>query len=132
MLDHLCRSMAENYYSSLITVTDGKRLKFTECFFHCKRKAGIEKAGDVHVFARHTLASVLVANGCDLTHVEELLRHKDFRTTLRYAHIIDKTLRERYNQYLRSDKSCDIRMSRQRRDICTLQMHQDARSTNVI
>jgi integrase/recombinase XerD len=69
-------------------------------FSYYKKKAGIEKAGGVHVFARHTAASILVANGCDLRHVKELLRHKDIRTTLRYAHVGEKTLRERYNQCL--------------------------------
>jgi len=69
--------------------------------FHCyKKKAGIEKAGGVHVFARHTAATILVANGCDLRHVKELLRHKDIRTTLRYAHVGEKTLRERYDRCL--------------------------------
>lgn len=69
--------------------------------FHCyKEKAGIEKTGGVHVFARHTAASILVANGCDLRHVKELLRHKDIRTTLRYAHVGEKTLREKYDRCL--------------------------------
>jgi integrase/recombinase XerD len=69
-------------------------------FHYYKKKAGIEKAGGVHVFARHTSASILVANGCDLRHVKELLRHKDIRTTLRYAHVGEKTLREKYNKCL--------------------------------
>lgn len=69
-------------------------------FSYYKKKAGIEKAGGVHVFARHTAASILVANGCDLRHVKELLRHKDIRTTMRYTHVGEKTLREKYNQCL--------------------------------
>ena len=69
-------------------------------FHYYKKKAGIEKAGGVHVFARHTAATILVANGCDLRHVKELLRHNDIRTTLRYAHVGEKTLREKYNKCL--------------------------------
>jgi integrase/recombinase XerD len=69
-------------------------------FTYYKKKAGVEKAGGVHVFSRHTAATILVANGCDLRLVKELLRHKDIRTTLRYAHVADKTLRDRYNQCL--------------------------------
>lgn len=69
-------------------------------FNYYKKKAGVEKAGGVHVFSRHTAATILVANGCDLRLVKELLRHKDIRTTLRYAHVADKTLRDRYNQCL--------------------------------
>lgn len=76
------------------------RRDVSRMFAYYKKKAGIEKAGGVHVFARHTAATILVANGCDIRLVKELLRHQDIRTTLRYAHVADKTLRERYNQCL--------------------------------
>lgn len=72
-------------------------------FTACKKKAGIEKKGGVHVFSRHTPATLMIANGCDIRIVKELLRHRDIRTTLRYAHVADKTLRERYNQCLTLD-----------------------------
>ena len=65
-----------------------------------KKKAGIQKEGSVHVFSRHTPATIMVANGCDIRIVKEVLRHKDIRTTLRYAHVSDKTKREKYEQYL--------------------------------
>ncbi len=65
-----------------------------------KKKAGIQKQGGVHVFSRHTPATIMVANGCDIRIVKEVLRHKDIRTTLRYAHVSDKTKRERYEQCL--------------------------------
>jgi integrase/recombinase XerD len=76
------------------------RRDVSRMFAYYKKKAGIEKAGGVHVFSRHTAATILVANGCDLRLVKELLRHKDIRTTLRYAHVADKTLRDRYNRCL--------------------------------
>jgi len=69
-------------------------------FITCKRKAGIAKTGGVHVFARHTPATIMIAKGCDIRIVKEVLRHKDIRTTLRYAHVADKTKRDRYEQYL--------------------------------
>ena len=69
-------------------------------FVTYKKKAGIEKQGGVHVFARHSSATIMVANGCDIRIVKELLRHNDIRTTLRYAHVSDKTKRERYEQCL--------------------------------
>ncbi len=65
-----------------------------------KKKTGIEKAGGAHIFARYTSATILVANGCDIRVVKELLRHNDIRTTLRYAHLADKTKRENYARYL--------------------------------
>ncbi len=36
---------------------------------------------------RHTAASHMVMNDVDLPTVKEILRHKDFSTTLRYAHL---------------------------------------------
>ena len=65
-----------------------------------KNKAHVEKQGGVHVFSRHTPATIMVANGCDIRIVKEVLRHRDIRTTLRYAHVADKTKRDRYDQCL--------------------------------
>ncbi|MGA2262303.1 MAG: site-specific integrase [Acidobacteriota bacterium] len=36
---------------------------------------------------RHTAASHMAMNGVPLTTIKEILRHKDFETTLRYAHL---------------------------------------------
>jgi integrase/recombinase XerD len=72
-------------------------------FIIYKNNANIQKAGGLHVFGRHTPATLMIANGCDIRIVKELLRHRDIRTTLRYAHVADKTLRERYNQCLTLD-----------------------------
>jgi integrase/recombinase XerD len=69
-------------------------------FMTYKNKAGIEKQGGLHVFSRHTSATIMVANGCDIRIVQELLRHKDIRTTLRYTHVSDKTKREKYEKFL--------------------------------
>jgi integrase/recombinase XerD len=65
-----------------------------------KKKCGIEKRGGVHVFARHTTATLMIANGCDISVVKDLLGHSDLRTTLRYAHVSDATKREKYNRFL--------------------------------
>jgi integrase/recombinase XerD len=81
----------------------GQRWQRTEVhrlFCNYKAKAGIEKAGGVHVFARHTTATMMIANGADIRIVQKVLRHNDIRTTLRYAHVSDKTKREKYEQCL--------------------------------
>lgn len=81
----------------------GQRWQRTEVhrlFTHYKAKAGIEKAGGVHVFARHTTATLMIANGADIRIVQKVLRHNDIRTTLRYAHVSDKTKRESYEKCL--------------------------------
>ncbi len=69
-------------------------------FMTYKMRAGIQKHGGVHVFARHSSATIMVSRGCDIRIVKEVLRHKDLRTTLRYAHVSDKTKREKYEQCL--------------------------------
>ncbi|MGD0953290.1 MAG: hypothetical protein ABR985_13010 [Methanotrichaceae archaeon] len=38
--------------------------------------------------------------GCDIRIVQTILKHNDIRTTLRYAHVSDKTKRERYERCL--------------------------------
>jgi len=69
-------------------------------FVHYKTKAGILKPGGVHCFARHTTATIMIAHGCDIRIVQKILRHNDIRTTLRYAHVSDKTQREAYEKFL--------------------------------
>jgi integrase len=43
---------------------------------------------------RHNFASTLVSNGVPLYTVQKLLCHKDAKTTSRYAHLADQTLRD--------------------------------------
>lgn len=69
-------------------------------FTSYKERAGIIKQGGAHVFARHTPATLMIANGADISIVQKLLRHNDIRTTLRYAHVAEKTLREKYDRCL--------------------------------
>jgi integrase/recombinase XerD len=70
-------------------------------FMHYKKLAGIEKHGGVHVFARHSVGSLLVKRGCDIVTIKELMRHSDVSTTMRYLHISDATKREKYEQFLK-------------------------------
>ena len=69
-------------------------------FMVYKKKAGINKPGAVHVFSRHSPATIMVAKGCDIRIIKEVLRHKDIRTTLRYAHVANETKRKMYEEYL--------------------------------
>ncbi len=70
-------------------------------FIRIKQQAGITKRCGVHRFSRHTPATVMVSRGCDLRIIKEVLRHKDIRTTLRYANVNDKVAYEWYNKTLR-------------------------------
>ena len=60
------------------------------------RKAGI--AGACGHSLRHTAASRRVMAGVDLVSVKEILVHRDIETTLRYAHLSPKHLRDPVNR----------------------------------
>lgn len=51
---------------------------------------------------RHTFASRLVMNGVDIFTVCRLLRHRDVKTTMRYAHLADQHLASAVNKLVGS------------------------------
>jgi site-specific recombinase XerD len=62
----------------------------------CAFAKALEKAeiGDIHFHdLRHTFATRLVQSGVDLYKVKELLGHKSFTMTMRYAHHYPESLR---------------------------------------
>jgi integrase/recombinase XerD len=69
-------------------------------FIRYKSKAGISKPGGVHCFARHTPATIMISKGADIRIVQKILIHNYINTTLRYAHVSDKTQREACEKFL--------------------------------
>jgi site-specific recombinase XerD len=56
---------------------------------HAIRQAGLDKRGSCHTL-RHSFATPLLEDGDDIRTVQDLLGHKDVRTTMIYTHVLQR------------------------------------------
>ena len=88
---------------SLFFTDFGNRYNRKEIYnlvIYYKERSGIAKKGGAHVLFRHTPASLMVQNGCDLLTIQHILRHNDIKTSMRYLHLADDTKRLKYDKFL--------------------------------
>lgn len=64
---------------------------------HLRKKLDLKHC-HAHMF-RHTMATMLLENGCPLTSLQKLLRHSDISTTQIYLHMTYKKTKSDYDKY---------------------------------
>jgi integrase/recombinase XerD len=76
------------------------RISLHGVFSSIKKRAKVSSPGGLHVFGRHTPATLMIAHGADIRVVQTILRHNDIKTTVRYAHVSDTTKRVMHDKFL--------------------------------
>jgi len=61
------------------------------------KKAKLNKSGSCHIF-RHTMATLMLENGCNLRYIQEILGHSELKTTQIYTKVSIKKLHEVYKR----------------------------------
>jgi site-specific recombinase XerD len=77
----------EGQYGGMYSVRSAQKV-FTDAM----SKAKINKKVGIHGL-RHSYATHLLEAGTDISYIQQLLGHKDIKTTLRYTHVSKKTIR---------------------------------------
>jgi integrase/recombinase XerD len=94
----LCPSINE---PALFINQEGRRINPTRLGVRVHeifKQANLGKTGGCHIF-RHTFATVLLQNGCDLRHIQAMLGHASLETTQIYTHVAITELQQAHRKY---------------------------------
>jgi len=72
------------------------RQYYTELVRKYIKDAELGKKGSCHLF-RHSVATNMLDNGCDIRHIQEMLGHSSLKTTQRYTQVSIQKLKEAHN-----------------------------------
>jgi len=75
--------------TTLFLANNGKRFRpnqLSELVSRYVRLAGLKRSGSCHLF-RHATATIMLDEGAELRHVQEMLGHADISTTQIYTHV---------------------------------------------
>ena len=87
-----------SHYSTRFMARDTIEETFIVCLSIIRLRQASQSQGAF--IALPDIATIMIAHGCDIRIVQKILRHNDIRTTLRYAHVSDKTQRDAYEKFL--------------------------------
>ena len=88
--------------SEYVFTYQGERIKDVKKALQAAyKKAGLSHGG-LHI-CRHTFASNLIKKGVELEKIQKLLGHQDFSTTLQYAHLSSRSVKDVVNKLDKED-----------------------------
>ncbi len=104
ILDERARSAIDRYLADRATVGEASPRLFPvgpvtveRVVRSAARSAGIERRVTPHML-RHSLATALLARGCDIRYIQKLLGHASVATTQIYTHVDTNSLRAAYER----------------------------------
>jgi integrase/recombinase XerD len=97
-------ALREDSDSALLVCNDHTRLtadSVISMFRYTKKVAGLTSPITPHIL-RHTMATMLLRNGCPIGYIKELLGHTDLQTTCRYylGTLDHGDVKKAHNKYL--------------------------------
>jgi integrase/recombinase XerD len=102
-LRHYLLKRTDNELALFVTIGKPKKLTrrdLSKVFGALAVKAGIKKRLTPHIL-RHTMATTLLNNGCDIRHIQQMLGHTDIKTTAKYYLGTDRSaIKNAHSKYL--------------------------------